>query len=302
VLDPLFILAPGRSYTSLISAMLGQHPQMYGVLELNLNTFDTMDEYWMKYGRRRGLNSSGLLRTVAQIVFGEQNEDTIIGARRWLRRHLDWPTARLHETLLEAVAPKRVVEKCPASVRNESEVLRLFEAFPNAKFLHLVRHPRGTCNSFVQTPWALKMLIMVFPDRADFSTDPPTIDTQTLWYETHLRISNFTEYLPPSQTKRILGESFLADPDRHLRDIAAWLGVRDDDAAIEEMMHPERSPYACLGPRNALGGADIGFLRSPTLRPFTMKAESLDGPLPWRTDGGGFIPEVKELARYFGYN
>jgi hypothetical protein len=299
--DPLFILAPGRSYTSLVGAMLGQHPQMYGVLELNLNIVDTMQQWWMKFGRRKNLNSSGLLRTVAQLVFGEQTEDSIVAARQWIYERLDWPSAGLHEMLLEAVAPKRVVEKCPAAVRDDHELVRLYEAFPNAKFLHLVRHPKGTCNSFVQTDWALRMLIMAFPDKADYSTDPPTIDTQTLWYETHLRILQFTEQLDPAQTMGIRGESLLAEPEECLREISRWLGVRDDDAAVEEMMHPERSPYACLGPSNALGGADIGFLESPALRPFKMKDESLEGPLPWRTDGGGFLPEVKELAQFFGY-
>ena len=38
---PLFIVAPGRTYTSLIATMLGQHPQTFGLPELNLNAFDT---------------------------------------------------------------------------------------------------------------------------------------------------------------------------------------------------------------------------------------------------------------------
>ena len=31
---PLFILAPPRSYTSLFNAMIGQHPEAYGLPEL----------------------------------------------------------------------------------------------------------------------------------------------------------------------------------------------------------------------------------------------------------------------------
>ena len=33
---PLFLLAPPRSYTSLVNAMLGQHPQAFGLPELCL--------------------------------------------------------------------------------------------------------------------------------------------------------------------------------------------------------------------------------------------------------------------------
>jgi hypothetical protein len=299
---PLFILAPGRSYTSVISAMLGQHPQLHGILEMNLNVADGMHEWWTRFKSGRGPHSRGLLRTVAQIAFGEQNEATVELARRWLRERLHWPTAVLHRTLIENLAPQRVVEKSPVGVNDDRELYRLLETFPDAQFLHLVRHPKGTCHSFVSTDWARQLLIMAFPQNCDFSTDPPSIDTQMLWYDSHLRILRFTEQLAPAQTMRIRGEDLLADPPPHLRAIAAWLGARDDDAAIEEMLHPERSPYARVGPANAIGGADMGFLQSPALRPFKQKNESLEGPLPWRPDGGGFVPELKELARHFGYH
>ena len=42
--QPLFILALPRSYTSLIAGMLGQHPQAYGLPELNLFTVDRLIE------------------------------------------------------------------------------------------------------------------------------------------------------------------------------------------------------------------------------------------------------------------
>ena len=34
--QPLFILAPPRSFTTVTSAMIGQHPEMYGLPETNL--------------------------------------------------------------------------------------------------------------------------------------------------------------------------------------------------------------------------------------------------------------------------
>ena len=300
--DPLFILAPGRSYTSIISAMVGQHPQLHGILEMNLNVANSMQEWWLRFKSGRGPHSRGLLRTVAQFAFGEQTEESVDMAWHWLRQRLHWPTALLHRTLIENLAPRRVVEKSPVGVNDDRELYRLLETFPNAQFLHLVRHPRGTCNSFVSTDWARQLIIMAFPENCDFSTDPPTVDTQLLWSESHKRILRFTEQLAPERTMRINGEDLLTDPPRHLRDICAWLGVRDDEAAIDEMLHPERSAFARLGPRNAIGGADIGFLESPELRPFKKKDKSLDDPLPWRADGGGFVPEVKELARHLGYH
>ena len=78
--------------------------------------------------------------------------------------------------------------------------------------------------------------------------------------------------------------------------------VRTDGAAIEAMKHPERSPYAFLGPPRARYGADAYFLQDPILRPARAGEHmSLEGPLEWRSDQAGFCEEVKVLARNFGY-
>jgi hypothetical protein len=91
------------------------------------------------------------------------------------------------------------------------------------------------------------------------------------------------------------------EPDRQLRAISTWLGLRCDEAAIDAMKHPEESPFSCLGPPNARYGADVGFLQNPALRPFAGPPESLEGLLPWRADDRGFAPNIKALAQEFGY-
>jgi hypothetical protein len=80
------------------------------------------------------------------------------------------------------------------------------------------------------------------------------------------------------------------------------MGLRINEEAIDRMKHPERSPYAFLGPRGARYGNDIFFLENPRLRPSrASEALSLEGPLGWRKDGQEFCPEVKQMARDFGY-
>jgi hypothetical protein len=179
--------------------------------------------------------------------------------------------------------------------------------FPKAKFLHLLRHPLGQGQSQVKALSAF----LPFEDFAraaflprglfDFSTDPPTFDPQIEWHQSHARILTFLRPAPQEQQKRVRGEDLLTDPDRHLREIAAWMGLRADRQAIEAMKHPEQSPFACFGPRNAIVGGDPNFLRYPHLRTGKADIQSLEGPLPWRKDGAGFSPQVRELARRFGY-
>ena len=49
----------------------------------------------------------------------------------------------------------------------------------------------------------------------------------------------------------------MAEPQTHLPSIIDWLQLPCDAAAIEQMMHPERSPYACVGPPSAQYGIPL---------------------------------------------
>jgi len=77
--------------------------------------------------------------------------------------------------------------------------------------------------------------------------------------------------------------------------------MRQDDEALERMKHPEHSPYACIGPKGAEYGNDRLFLEKPELREGSVRLQTLDGPVSWRTDGAVLAPEVIKLARQFGY-
>jgi hypothetical protein len=93
----------------------------------------------------------------------------------------------------------------------------------------------------------------------------------------------------------------LGNPDQVLSRIAGWMGLRTDVDALEEMKHPDRSPYASAGPPSARYGNECFFVRSPTFDLVRPKPRSLEGSLSWRADGRGFFPETKELALRLGY-
>jgi hypothetical protein len=122
-----------------------------------------------------------------------------------------------------------------------------------------------------------------------------------LWYRCNSNIVQFLAELDPGSHMRVRAEDLLADPDEHLVHIAQWLGLRSDSAAVHAMKHPEDSPFACFGPANARMGGDENFLEHPVLRARPGAIRELSAPLPWRTDGAPFIPEIQELAREFGY-
>jgi hypothetical protein len=220
------------------------------------------------------------------------------------------------EMLAEKVYPRILVDKSPNIVYRLEFLQHAYRMFPQARFIHLVRHPRGHGESVMKylrerkklgpVPPAHWLLYLAsFPDQSLGEYETPQgnlgLDPQRGWYALHRNICEFLQSVPDEQKRRIRGEDVLRDPDRQLRELAAWMGLRTDDEAIEEMKHPERSPYACFGPPSARFGNDRFFLQDPVLRSSRAAPQSLEGPLRWRADGRGFLPRVKQLAKEFGY-
>lgn len=308
---PLIILAPGRCFSSLICAMLGQHPQLFGLPETQLLVRDTLEEWWEDFGLN--IHSHGLCRAIAEITCGEQTPQAVKEARRWLWRHRHCPTDEIFRELGEQVYPLVLVEKTPMLTYRPAHMERAYRSFPDARFLHLLRHPVGYGSSLLEffekrrprRPNAAVALLQnpesIFFGMLDESADPPVLDPQAAWYLRHSQVIAFTSRIPKRQCMCIRGEDILADPEATLSSVAQWLELRTDAAAIEAMKHPEDSPFACLGPWNARFGGDPKFLKNPVLRLHRAEETSLDEPVPWRDDGTYFRDEVRELAQQVGY-
>jgi hypothetical protein len=316
---PVFILAPPRSFTSVIGSMIGQHPQLYGLPELHLFPFDSMAEWWRQGTRSTAAMNHGMLRAVAELYFGGQTEGTVQRAKGWLRRRLHLSTGALLEVLLERIAPLVAVDKSPGFAWRMRTMKRAYELFPQARFIHLTRHPLAHGESVLKFvdersktgPLPAKhwlRIICTYPpewpgpgEEAEPAPPEGSFDPQWGWYNLNRNIMAFLAGVASDQVFRLRGEDVLTDPATALKPLCNWLGLRDDAEAIDEMKHPERSAFACFGPPGARYGMDSFFLENPVLRPSRAAAKSLDGPLPWREDGRGFAPAVRRLAVELGY-
>jgi hypothetical protein len=294
--EPLFILAPPRSFTSIVCSMLGQHPQMYSLPETNLFTAETMQGWWLLNSRGLGLNTHGLLRAVAELFFGAQTESSIRMARVWLLLRTHRTTGDVFRELVQWVTPRIVVEKSPAVTFSFDALLRMWTAFPGAKFLTLSRHPRDQCESALSAMIDLGLPESALPIWLEMTGDP-----QDWWLCCHRNIARFLQQVPRKQKMELRGEDVLADLDLHFKLITKWLGIRSDPAALEQMKHPEESPFSHPGPPSAFLGNDPHLLEQPTVRPLKCRPSSLEGPLSWHIDRREFRRSVKKMAREFGY-
>lgn len=295
---PLFILAPARSYTSVIATMIGQHPELADLPELKLFGYPTigaleasLPPYWIERGFTH--RSPGLVRALAQIEFGGQSIEHLAAARAWLRQRDGWTGADVLDALLVRLAPRIAVEKSPENLASASALRRLAAAYPRARYLHLTRHPVTT-----QASLAAHVLRTV-PEHPRLGEPMAGI---AAWCRIHGRIMRLAASLPAGRFMRVRAEDVLNDPPTHLRAIAVWLRLRTDDAAIAAMGHPENSPFASFGPSESgvIGGHDHGFLRDPVPRRVEMPA-ALEPPPGWHGASELWRRTVR-LAREFGYD
>ncbi len=294
--DPLFIIAPPRSYTSVIGGMIGQHPQIYGLPEVNLSHGDTLGEMWDSVTAALNFGTSGLLRLLAQLHEGVQTDETVLRARHWVMRRKHWTGAKVFGYIQEVVGDDKIlVDKSPRNTMKLDHMNRLLRIFPRASFLHLTRHPLTTGKSTIE-------LIKSYGDK-DPSERSAHFSPDQVWLRSQTNIMKFSEDLATGQYMRIKGEMLLSNPTFYLAQVCDWLGIDQGAEAIEQMLHPETSPYACIGPESAPFGNDPNFLKNPELdldRLAKIKEPSIYGPVEW-LKGEEFTKPVIKIARQFGY-
>jgi len=260
----LIILSPPRSFSSVVSTMIGQHPQLYGFPELHLFIGDTVQEVLdREYRVGNFFGPPGVIRAIAELVFGCQTSASVVKAIGWVAARRHWSTKRLMDLFRELVDPKIAMEKSPVTSLKPLFIERAHAFYPDAYYLHLTRHPVSTRKSLISFR-EMKRERRAGGVNIQVSDHP--VDDLLGWYRFHRNILEFTRTLPVGQSIRVRGEDILSEPDVYLPQIAAWLGVRTDRDAIEAMKHPEASPYAYRGPSPAHGGNDPNFMRSPALR------------------------------------
>jgi hypothetical protein len=300
--QPLFILSPPRSFTTITCAMLGCHPQMFGLAETNLFYADRVRELNRLYFARPTA-CHGLLRSIAELGFQEQSEETIEAAKAWLDDNGDSSTGELFSLLAEWAPDRTLIDKSPLHVFQPDRLRRMLDVFPHAYFLHLTRHPytmgkslkglrervgsaRGKMRDRSRRAGGDEMRIRSSPDG--------------YWLKPHLTILEFLERVAPGRQMRLRGEDLLSDPPKYLVQICEWLGKTKSQAAIEAMLHPERSPFAKYGPSNAMFGNDPNYMEKPQLRTYTEKLPPIeDGDKA--EDGTYYSATLRSYAKALGY-
>jgi hypothetical protein len=275
--------------------MLAQHPDLFGFPELVL--FRTADVGGMltehegqtrlppQWFRNR---LTGVLRALAYLHEGSQTADAIDRAERWLAERSDWPTVRLMDHLLDMITPLTGIEKSPDSTNTDRALEACLTAYPNARFIHLTRHPVTTQRSMFEQA------------RGWDGDDLGKINRAGLvWYLSHLRIAKKLAPMPARRWLRVRAEDLLLNPDVTLRGVCEWLELPCDGDIAARMRHPEKWCFADNGPDGNLLGGDYKFMSDPALRQIPDP-----GPVVFDPAWGmhpELIGQMTRLARFMGY-
>lgn len=290
---PIFILAAPFSGAAALAARLDAHPQLCAISETSLFVADTVAELLEIFELGQGGHGDGLLRAIAQLESGEQNETTIDEAARWLAERAHWRCSAVLQHLIERAAPRRLVMPDTDAVLRPDDLCRLARDFAQAELIQLLRHPWTQGALFAR--W-LDDRLFVPADFRDHAQQPAPIDPQLAW----LRIQrNIAQWLQPAfgARLRICRDEDLRS-DEALR--ALCTGLRLDAAALTSQAI-EDWPFAGYGPRNAPYGVEAELVEDTPPLPDWLQMPRLEAPLPWRADGRGFSADVIALARQYRY-
>ena len=247
------VLAPPRSCSSLITAMLGQHPALYATAELECFTADTIAGCLAFAQRVPVVTTHGLLRSVAQLLFGEQSNTSVTLALQWLQARQDWSGTELVRWVEAQIAPMRLLEKSPIHVLRRESLQRLVVVAKNEPVLHLTRHPVTAMDS-----------LMAAYRRGGRTLTPS--EALRVWVVGHLNILRWLETRSNHDALLVRSEDLIFDPEGQLSLVCNHLGVSTGPKEIAVMMQPEKGPYAFIGPSTARTGNDPNWMAEPALR------------------------------------
>lgn len=227
----------------------------------------------------------GALRTVAELLCGGLDARAVAQADRLLRES-HGPSTEIVLSLADAAAPRLLVDKSPLELPTGRQFDSLAARWPEARFLHLVRHPHESIRSMMEYPssraWASGSMAALAP---------------LMWWSAHQGAARLRSRLPAEQSAVVRSEEVLRDPAGTLGPVLAAWDLRADESALEALAHPQR---ASIARRPDLGGADPAFLASPQLRPRN------DPPRRITPDGAVSSPaldrQIAALAESFGYD
>ncbi|HEV7516452.1 MAG TPA: amino acid adenylation domain-containing protein, partial [Thermoanaerobaculia bacterium] len=205
----VFVLAPPRSGSTLLRALLGGHPRLFAPPELELLNFPTLAARRAAFAGRDQFRLEGATRAVmeARGCGAEEARDFVES-----REAEGWSIRRFYGWLQEAIGERTLVDKTPSYSWSPAALERAEADFEVPLYVHMVRHPLGAIQSFEEA----KLDQIFFPQATGFTRRELA---ELSWVVGHLTIVDFLEHIPAQRRYTMHFEELLRRPEEVLIDL-----------------------------------------------------------------------------------
>ena len=276
----IFILAPPRSGTTLLRAMLARHPGFVTASELRLLGFRTLGERRAAYAASEGVWRQGLHQVIA-----ESKGCDLAEAAHLLETYerLDLGTGEFYALVQQWLGERVLVDKSPSYALDPACLQHAESLFADAFYIHLARHPYEMIRSFESR----RMDRIYLPGAEDLSAREAG---EAVWLIAHRNTRDFLATIPASRQHDLRFTDLVSRPRESMEALCAKLGVPFDPALLD--------PY-----ENASSAAanDIHTADDPRFHEHgAIKPEVAEG---WRgVLADNFLSQLTwELAEELGY-
>ena len=223
-LHPVFVLCSPRCGSTLLRVMLAGHPSLFAPPELRLLPYQTMAERANTQGMSEFM---GLGLVKALTVLRDTSMKTAQSElRTWEREDRAIPDA--YRALMTAAAPRLLVDKTPTYAEHLEHLARAGAWFPEARFIHLIRHPLAVMDSIMRLNRKPMVRDFVFRGEVDSWRA-----AETIWVRHNRNTAHFLATVAPDRQTTIRYEDLVTRPEAMMRRVCGMLGSNFDRRMLE---------------------------------------------------------------------
>ena len=280
----IFVLSSPRSGSTLLRVMLGGHRLLFAPPELELLSFNTLEERRAAFSGRNSFWLEGSIRAVMEVKGCDAE-----AAKRAIEEceEQKLTTQQFYRLIQEWLGERMLVDKTP-SYAMDLEVLNRAETdFDGALYIHLLRSPQGMIRSYEEAK-----LDQIFP-RFEHPFSAREV-AELVWVVSHQNILDFLRRVPEERQHRVKFEELVNEPESVMRGICHFLGIEFDSGMMQPYKDKEKKMTNGIHTVSRMLG-DIKFHQHTGIDP--AAAESWRRYYP-----NDFLGEItSELAESLGY-
>ena len=280
----IFILSPPRSGSTLLRVMLAGHPDLFVPPELELLSFENLQQRKAIFSGPYQFALEGTIRAMMALKGCTMEQATKLMAEY---ENQNLTTPQFYHLLQRGCGEKTLIDKTPSYALALNTLKRAESYFENALYIHLLRHPYGMIHSFEEA----KFDQLWYRFEHHFSARELG---ELTWLISQQNIRDFLQEIPTERQHRMTFEELVREPRTVLDSVCHFLGLAFHPDMLQPYQDKQQRMTDGIYQVSKMVG-DPKFHTHKQIEPQTAER--------WRnTYSADFLGEITwEMAESFGY-